>query len=109
MLFNREEVGMVKFDVRYMLMLRSVEPLRLYAYNVFWLRFANRCIKHKSIRIQIDFKRYNTFESCLDKIIGQSPNHRFAMTYYRLVKQDLNLIGTRVKEAANDLHPFRIE
>ncbi|KAM4570150.1 tubulin--tyrosine ligase-like protein 12 [Odontesthes bonariensis] len=41
-LFNREEVGMVKFDIRYMLMLRSVQPLQLYAYNVFWLRFANR-------------------------------------------------------------------
>ncbi|KAI4802867.1 hypothetical protein CesoFtcFv8_026105 [Champsocephalus esox] len=41
-LFNREEVGMVKFDIRYMLMLHSVQPLRLYAYNVFWLRFANR-------------------------------------------------------------------
>ncbi|KAM8884390.1 tubulin--tyrosine ligase-like protein 12 [Synchiropus picturatus] len=41
-LFNREEVGLVKFDFRYMLMLRSVKPLRLYAYNVFWLRFANR-------------------------------------------------------------------
>uniref|UniRef100_A0A3Q1ENU5 Tubulin tyrosine ligase-like family, member 12 n=1 Tax=Acanthochromis polyacanthus TaxID=80966 RepID=A0A3Q1ENU5_9TELE len=41
-LFNREEVGMVKFDIRYMLMLRSVQPLRLFAYNVFWLRFANR-------------------------------------------------------------------
>lgn len=41
-LFNREETGMVKFDIRYMLMLRSVQPLRLYVYNVFWLRFANR-------------------------------------------------------------------
>lgn len=41
-LFRREEVGMVKFDIRYMVLLRSVEPLRLYAYNVFWLRFANK-------------------------------------------------------------------
>lgn len=41
-LFEREEVGLVKFDIRYMLMLRSVQPLRLFAYNVFWLRFANR-------------------------------------------------------------------
>ncbi|KAM9845763.1 tubulin--tyrosine ligase-like protein 12 [Aulostomus maculatus] len=41
-LFHREEVGLVKFDIRYMLMLRSVQPLRLYAYDVFWLRFANR-------------------------------------------------------------------
>ncbi|XP_036376201.1 tubulin--tyrosine ligase-like protein 12 [Megalops cyprinoides] len=41
-LFEREEVGLVKFDIRYMVLLRSVQPLRLYAYNVFWLRFANR-------------------------------------------------------------------
>ncbi|XP_065121657.1 tubulin--tyrosine ligase-like protein 12 [Paramisgurnus dabryanus] len=41
-LFHREEVGMVKFDIRYMVLLRSAEPLRLYAYNVFWLRFANK-------------------------------------------------------------------
>ncbi|XP_061923037.1 tubulin--tyrosine ligase-like protein 12 isoform X2 [Entelurus aequoreus] len=41
-LFYREDVGWVKFDIRYMLMLRSVKPLRLYAYKVFWLRFANR-------------------------------------------------------------------
>uniref|UniRef100_A0A3Q2XU93 Tubulin tyrosine ligase-like family, member 12 n=1 Tax=Hippocampus comes TaxID=109280 RepID=A0A3Q2XU93_HIPCM len=37
----REDVGLVKFDIRYMLMLRSVNPLRIYAYNVFWLRFTN--------------------------------------------------------------------
>ena len=41
-LFNRPEVGLVKFDIRYMLMLRSVQPLTLYAYDVFWLRFANK-------------------------------------------------------------------
>ncbi|TSK13349.1 Tubulin--tyrosine ligase-like protein 12 [Bagarius yarrelli] len=41
-LFDREEVGLVKFDIRYMVLLRSVQPLKLYAYNVFWLRFANR-------------------------------------------------------------------
>uniref|UniRef100_A0AAY4D584 Tubulin--tyrosine ligase-like protein 12 SET-like domain-containing protein n=1 Tax=Denticeps clupeoides TaxID=299321 RepID=A0AAY4D584_9TELE len=41
-LFAREEVGMVKFDIRYMVLLRSVRPLRLFVYDVFWLRFANR-------------------------------------------------------------------
>ncbi|KAM9313185.1 tubulin--tyrosine ligase-like protein 12 [Gastrophryne carolinensis] len=41
-LFRRDDVGMVKFDVRYIVLLRSVRPLKLYAYDVFWLRFANR-------------------------------------------------------------------
>lgn len=42
-LFEREDVGLVKFDVRYVVLLRSVRPLRLYSYDVFWLRFSNRC------------------------------------------------------------------
>ena len=54
-LFSREEVGMVKFDIRYMLMLRSVRPLRLYAYDVFWLRFANRYNILTYIHINRDF------------------------------------------------------
>uniref|UniRef100_A0A452V3D7 Tubulin tyrosine ligase like 12 n=1 Tax=Ursus maritimus TaxID=29073 RepID=A0A452V3D7_URSMA len=41
-LFLREDVGPVKFDVRYVVLLRSVKPLRLFVYDVFWLRFSNR-------------------------------------------------------------------
>uniref|UniRef100_A0A8C4X0P8 Tubulin tyrosine ligase-like family, member 12 n=1 Tax=Eptatretus burgeri TaxID=7764 RepID=A0A8C4X0P8_EPTBU len=41
-LFHREDVGKVKFDIRYVVLLRSVQPLSLYVYDVFWLRFANR-------------------------------------------------------------------
>ena len=40
-LFNREEVGLVKFDIRYIILLTSVSPLKVFAYNRFWLRFAN--------------------------------------------------------------------
>lgn len=41
-LFLREDVGNVKFDIRYIVLLRSVRPLRLFVYDVFWLRFSNR-------------------------------------------------------------------
>lgn len=42
-LFRRIELNLsVKFDVRYIILLRSVNPLRVYAYRRFWLRFANQ-------------------------------------------------------------------
>lgn len=40
-LLDRDDIGKVKFDIRYVVLLRSVQPLKLYAYKVFWLRFAN--------------------------------------------------------------------
>ncbi|GJQ76108.1 hypothetical protein Trydic_g1857 [Trypoxylus dichotomus] len=43
LLFYRSEVpGKVKFDVRYVLLLKSVKPLKVYAYKNFFLRFANK-------------------------------------------------------------------
>ncbi|VUZ44294.1 unnamed protein product [Hymenolepis diminuta] len=42
-LFYREDISSwVKFDVRYVVYLKSVKPLQLYAHKVFWLRFANK-------------------------------------------------------------------
>lgn len=41
-LFHRPEVGLVKFDIRYVIMLKAADPLEAYVYNVFWLRFANK-------------------------------------------------------------------
>lgn len=41
-LFLRDDVGNVKFDIRYVVLLRSVRPLSLFVYDVFWLRFSNR-------------------------------------------------------------------
>lgn len=42
-LFDRPEIGgKVKFDIRYVFLLKSVEPLEAYIYSNFFLRFANK-------------------------------------------------------------------
>ncbi|BHF77945.1 Tubulin--tyrosine ligase-like protein 12 [Sparganum proliferum] len=42
-LFYRDDIkNWVKFDVRYVVLLRSIQPLELFAHKVFWLRFANK-------------------------------------------------------------------
>lgn len=41
-LYTRPDVENVKFDIRYIVLLKSVEPLRAYAYSNFFLRFANK-------------------------------------------------------------------
>lgn len=40
--YDRPEIGRVKFDVRYVVILKSANPLRVFAYRNFFLRFANK-------------------------------------------------------------------
>ncbi|XP_022907385.2 tubulin--tyrosine ligase-like protein 12 [Onthophagus taurus] len=41
-LFDRDDVGKVKFDIRYVILLKSVKPLDVAVYKEFFLRFANK-------------------------------------------------------------------
>lgn len=41
-LYDRPEIGLVKFDIRYVVLLKSVIPLKAYVYKNFFLRFANK-------------------------------------------------------------------
>lgn len=41
-LFQRPDCGAVKFDLRYVLLLKSVKPLSAFVYKNFFLRFANK-------------------------------------------------------------------
>ncbi|XP_078272630.1 tubulin--tyrosine ligase-like protein 12 [Rhinoraja longicauda] len=87
-LFERDDVeGLVKFDIRYVILLRSVQPLQLYAYNVFWLRFSNRSFsldqlydtqKHFTVMnyadgIQLKQIHYNDFIPMFEKQYPENP------------------------------------
>lgn len=41
-LFFRDGIGDVKFDIRYVVLLKSLQPLEFYVYKNFFLRFANK-------------------------------------------------------------------
>ncbi|GBP70055.1 Tubulin--tyrosine ligase-like protein 12 [Eumeta japonica] len=41
-LFERPNIGLVKFDIRYVILLTSVRPTKIYVYNNFFLRFSNK-------------------------------------------------------------------
>lgn len=41
-LFYRPECGSVKFDIRYVILLESVKPLKAYVHKEFYIRFANK-------------------------------------------------------------------
>ncbi|CAF1364749.1 unnamed protein product [Rotaria sordida] len=43
------EGNRVKFDVRYILLLRSIRPLKLYVHKIFWLRFVNKPFSMKEL------------------------------------------------------------
>ena len=43
------ENGDIKFDIRYILLLRSIRPLKLYVHKIFWLRFANKPFSMKEL------------------------------------------------------------
>ena len=42
MLFYRPDIGKVKIDIRYVVLLANTKPLEVYIHNMFWLRFSNK-------------------------------------------------------------------
>ncbi|CAL8279074.1 unnamed protein product [Gadus morhua 'NCC'] len=108
-LFHREELGRVKFDVRYMLMLRSARPLRLYAYKVFWLRFANKPFsldhlddyqKHFTVMnyaegVQLKQVHYDDFIPMFEQQYPQHPWSEVEAELFQVFGELFQLAGSR--------------
>ncbi|BFZ09676.1 hypothetical protein BsWGS_12715 [Bradybaena similaris] len=69
-LFFRSDLGChVKFDLRFIVLLTSVEPLQLYAYEVFFLRFSNKAFFMTSLDdYETHFTVMNYLEGSKDKL-----------------------------------------
>ena len=86
-LFERPEIGKVKFDIRYILLLRSIKPLKVYAYNRFWLRLANEKFELNKYDVyEKHFTVMNYNEAPLEKLLcedfiakfeNQHPEHNW--------------------------------
>ena len=48
-LIERQDVGHVKFDLRFVVMLASVKPLSLYIYKKFLIRYANMSVYSRNL------------------------------------------------------------
>eukprot|EP00095_Tigriopus_kingsejongensis_P012092 snap_masked-scaffold702_size109376-processed-gene-0.1 protein:Tk12092 transcript:snap_masked-scaffold702_size109376-processed-gene-0.1-mRNA-1 annotation:"tubulin--tyrosine ligase-like protein 12" len=66
--FQRPGIGPVKFDIRHILLLQSTDPLKVYVYNRFWLRFANQAFELKDFDI---YEKHFTVMNYVDKDLKQ--------------------------------------
>ncbi|KAF5275181.1 hypothetical protein FQR65_LT04213 [Abscondita terminalis] len=76
-LFYREDcLGKVKFDIRYVLLLKSVKPLKVYVYKNFFLRFANEPFEMKN------FDNYNKHFTVMNYAeSGKNLKHMFCSDF----------------------------
>lgn len=106
-LFPREGVGLVKFDFRYVVILLSVQPLRLYAYRHFWLRFANKPFslsdfddyeKHFTVMNYTESGPQQTtcaqFLECFDQYYSSQPWHKVQAEVFQVLRQLFELACT---------------
>ena len=109
-LFNREDLGPVKFDIRYIILLSSVEPLKVYAYNRFWLRFAN--IPFSLDRLDV-YEKHFTVMNYKDTDLKQMFCHDFIKLFeaqypsvaWKDVEADIFKMLRAVFEGATSLPP----
>ncbi|XP_055617626.1 tubulin--tyrosine ligase-like protein 12 [Toxorhynchites rutilus septentrionalis] len=110
-LFERPEVeGRVKFDIRYVMLLKSVDELSAYVYTNFFLRFANKPFelsdfddyeKHFTVMNYSQFQlRHMKCEEFLDQWKVQFPNQP-----WEDIENDICTMLKEVLEGATKLGP----
>lgn len=88
-LFYRDELSAkVKFDIRYVILLKSTKPLQAYAYKSFFLRFANKPFEMK------DFQDYEKHFTVM--------NYRQSSTLKRMLCEEFKSVWPQ----QNPAHPW---
>lgn len=86
-LFNRPECGSVKFDIRYVILLESVKPLKAYVHKEFYLRFANKPFELR------DFHVYEKHFTVMNYEEDAEMKHMLCSQFKRLWEAQYPLFG----------------
>lgn len=109
-LFNRPDCGMVKFDIRYVTLLKSIKPLKLYVYKHFFLRFANEPFelnefeKYEKHFTVMNYSHCPLYHVRSEKFISQF-NNQYPSQEWRVVEPKILLMFREVFEAATTREP----
>lgn len=109
-MFHRPEIGGVKFDIRYILLLQSTKPLKVFAYDRFWLRFAN---KEFSLDNYDVYEKHFTVMNYNDQHLEQMFCHDFIKKFeqqypsfeWKEIEKKIFAMFKQVFEAATSLDP----
>ncbi|GFS89378.1 tubulin--tyrosine ligase-like protein 12 [Nephila pilipes] len=98
-LFPKENVGLVKMDLRFIVLLRSIQDFELFVYERFWLRFANKPFslgdfedyeKHFTVMNYSDFPLQQMFcHDFIKQFEEYYPSHKWSdieSSIYKMIK-----------------------
>ncbi|XP_055940746.1 tubulin--tyrosine ligase-like protein 12 isoform X2 [Argiope bruennichi] len=80
-LFPKENVGLVKMDLRFIVLLRSIQDFELFVYERFWLRFANKPFSLEDFE---DYEKHFTVMNYSDFPLQQMFCHDFIKQFEKV-------------------------
>ncbi|GBO01309.1 Tubulin--tyrosine ligase-like protein 12 [Araneus ventricosus] len=80
-LFPKENVGLVKMDLRFIVLLRSIQDFELFVYERFWLRFANKPFSLEDFE---DYEKHFTVMNYNDFPLQQMFCHDFIKLFEKV-------------------------
>lgn len=112
-LFDRPDIGGVKFDIRYIILVRNVRPLKAYIHKKFYLRFANEPFELKDFNVYQKHFTVMNYQSAgpLCKMLSEDFIEEFEKQFHNYrwatIERDIVTMFREVLENATAAEPPR--